>query len=176
MEILKLLKMKRIYNYVLLLSMTLVLAACGTTKKAQTVELPVQDFSQTMIFLGELENYALKVFNCIGLKDKQEVLLYFGFAHINANHDITLSPCEAFSAEGDIYSACIRNVDVGTKDCFSDVKFSTRTDETKYPCVKIESVLPRIDKITEIRMTYSLGSPYFKSGEIIIKNIPIHWQ
>jgi hypothetical protein len=176
MEILKLLSMKRVFNYVLLVCVMFVLAACGTTKKTQTKEIPTQDFSQTAISLGNLDGYALKVFNCIGLKESQDVLLYFGFAHINANHDITLSPSEAFSVEGDIYAACIRNVDVGTADCFSDVKFFARTDETKYACVKIESVLPRIDKITEFRMMYNQGSPFYKSGEIIIKNIPIHWQ
>ena len=36
MEILKLLSMKRVFNYVLLVCVMFVLAACGTTKKTQT--------------------------------------------------------------------------------------------------------------------------------------------
>ena len=38
MEILKLLSMKRVFNYVLLVCVMFVLAACGTTKKTQTKE------------------------------------------------------------------------------------------------------------------------------------------
>ena len=166
----------KIYNYVLLLCVVLMFAACGTTKKAQTVELPVQDFSQTAISLGDLDGYALKIFNCIGFEESQSVLLYFGFAHEKANHDITLKSGEAFSQEGDIYATYVKNVDLGSTDFYSNETFSTRTGETKYPCIKIESVLPSVNKITFLRMFYSQGSPLYKSGEIIIKEIPIHWQ
>ena len=168
--------MKNNFISSLLLCLMFILMSCGTSKKTQTVELPVQDFSQTAISLGDLDGYALKVFYCLGSKETQDVLLYFGFAHNIANHEIKLKANEAFSAEGDIYSACVRNIDTGNANCFESVTFLARTDETKNACAKIESVLPSIDRITEYRMTYTLGSPFYKSGEIIIKNIPIHWQ
>lgn len=168
--------MKRIYNYVLIICLVCLLSSCGLFKSSsEKTELPVQDFSQTSISMGNLDGYKMQVVNCIGFKNSQVVYLYVVFKHEIANHDIAFNNREAFSEWGDEYVYSITN-NLSSSEWENRVTCSTRTNEVKTLCMRIESVLPSVDKIS----TFILGSyvtyPNSKSSEIIIRNIPIAWQ
>ena len=124
------------------------------------------------------EDYVCELVSCEGNREKQEVIVKISISHTLPEHELRLAIWDAFTNDGEPYTSYIKEKTASDEFRWTqyETKHTIRTQRPKNIEIKINSVLPSHDKISVVLFKYSRYDISFKSGFVVIKNIPINWN